>query len=89
MDKIRSLKNKTRILRRKTSYDVISEQQLWKKHNKSKEHKASKPKIMNDIMIPPIFFRNLRKEIPIVKIESEQRWKEYSVKYIYLEVNNM
>lgn len=38
-----------------------------------------KPKIMNDSQIPKIF-RKVRKEVPILKIESDQKWQQYSVK---------
>ncbi|CAI2382151.1 unnamed protein product [Moneuplotes crassus] len=71
LQKVRSLKNKTRQLR-KNSYENIN---------------ASKPKIRNDTQIPKIF-RKIKKEIPILKIASDQKWQQYSVKELTTEFSN-
>jgi hypothetical protein len=73
LDKIRSLKDKTRAMRKQNSYHSMSVEPTLK-FNSSKDLKQ-KPKIMNDFMIPAIF---RMRDIPIVKADSEQEWHKYN-----------
>ena len=78
LEKIQSLKNKTREIRRKSLNENISVESSMKL-KKSNELKLSKPKIMKDMMIPAVFRRE-RKEVPSLKVDSDQKWHEYSAK---------
>jgi hypothetical protein len=73
LDKIRSLKDKTRAKRKQNSYHSMSVEPTLK-FNSSKDLKQ-KPKIMNDFMIPAVF---RMRDIPIVKADSEQEWQKYN-----------
>ena len=78
MNKIRSLKEKTRSMRRQSSYNSMSQEPTLKFGNQ-KDSRLSKPKIISNMMIPAVFRHttNKNRESKSIMQESKEKISEF------------